>query len=175
MDWGLNIGLFSMYASPFAKQIYAFEPAKETFEIAQRNITDNKLTNVKLFNKAITKDNGKITFYHNENSTMNSTMEVVNNKPELKEIVETIRPDTFVEQEGITHIDFAKIDVEGSECELIASEAFQNIVPILDAFVVEYHSWSGVNPQQLVNNIRDYGYSVVQIPSEAIIFGATKK
>ena len=41
LDLGLNIGLFSLYASPFAKQVYSFEPSKESFELATKNITEN--------------------------------------------------------------------------------------------------------------------------------------
>lgn len=175
MDWGANIGLFSMFASPFAKDIYAFEPAKQTFEIAKKNIVDNGIKNVHLYQQAITKDNGTIDFFHNANTTMNSTMSVVDDKSQVKETVEAIRPDTFVEKMGIKKIDFLKLDVEGGEGELIGSEGFQNITPILDAFVMEYHSWSGVHVQQLITTIRDYGYRVEVIPSEAVILGCTKK
>jgi hypothetical protein len=101
-------------------------------------------------------------------------MAVVENLPEIKETVEGIRFDTFVKNEKIDKIDFLKLDIEGSECEVIASESFANIVPILEALVVELHSWSGVNPQQVVTTLRDYGFLVRQIPSEATILGCVK-
>lgn len=174
IDAGLKIGLFSIYASPFAKQIYAFEPSLETFKIAERNIKENDIKNVKLFQKAIHTKDEPINFYHNENTTMNSTMAIVENKPKIRETVQGIRFDTFVKEEGIEKIDFLKLDIEGSECEVIGSQSFENIVPILDAGVVEYHSWSGVNPQQLVTTLRDYGFLVTQIPSEATILSFVK-
>lgn len=177
-DLGLNIGLFSMFASRFAKQIYAFEPAKESFEIAKKNIEENGLTNVKFYQKAIAKENGILDFWHADNTTMNSTLEVVTSKNtngKTKESVEAIRLDDFVKQEGITRIDFMKMDIEGTECEVIGSKSFENIVPILDALVVEYHEWSGVNVQQLVTTLRDYGYEVNLIPAQAVILGAKKK
>ena len=174
IDAGFNIGLFSLYASKYAKQIYAFEPAQETYDIGLKNLKDNRINNVKLFKKAIHTKDEAINFYHNENSTMNSSMAIVENNPKIRETVEGIRFDTFVKQEGIEKIDFLKLDIEGSECDVIASESFANIVPILEALVVEYHSWSGVNPQQLVTTLRDYGYLVEQIPSEAVILSAVK-
>ena len=174
IDAGLKIGLFSIYASPFAKQIYAFEPSLETFKIAERNIKENDIKNVKLFQKAIHTKDEPINFYHNENTTMNSTMAIVENTPKIRETVQGIRFDTFVKEEGIEKIDFLKLDIEGSECEVIGSQSFENIVPILDAGVVEYHSWSGVNPQQLVTTLRDYGFLVTQIPSEATILSFVK-
>ena len=175
IDAGFNIGLFSLYASKFAKQIYAFEPSQETYDIGALNLKDNNIANVKLFRKAIHTEDKKLQFFHNQNSTMNSTLAVVENKPELKEEVDGIRLDTFVKEEGIDHIDFLKLDIEGAEAAVIGSNSFENIVPILDSLVVEYHSWSGVNPQQLVTTLRDYGYIVTQIPSEATILGAVKR
>ncbi len=179
-DLGLNIGLFSMLASQFAKQIYAFEPAKESFDIAKKNIEENGLTNVKLYQKAIAKDDGKLDLWHADNSTMHSTMEIVTSKNadmehRTKEEVETVRLDTFVKQEKITHIDFMKMDIEGTECEVIGSKSFENIIPILDSGVVEWHEWSQFNVQQLVTTLRDYGYVVNLIPAQAVILGFKKK
>lgn len=174
IDAGFNIGLFSMFAFPCAKVIYGFEPSKESYEIGLKNLKENNITNVKLFQQAIAKEDGEIPFYHADNSTANSTLEAVNTKPELEEKVMGIRFDTFVKQESITHIDFMKLDIEGSECEVIGSKSFENIVPILDAFVVEYHTWSNTNVQQLVTTIRDYGYKVDLIPSSAVVLGCVK-
>ncbi len=179
-DLGLNIGLFSMFAAQFAKQIYAFEPARESFDIALKNITENDIKNVKLYQQAIAKENGKVDFWHADNSTMHSTMEIVTMKNadqvnKIKETVEAVRLDDFVKKEAITRIDFMKMDIEGTECEVIGSKSFENIVPILESFVVEYHEWSNVNVQQLVTTIRDYGYVVNLIPAQAVILGCKKK
>lgn len=174
-DLGLNIGLFSMYAAEYAKTVYAFEPSKESFDIAQKNISENGINNVKLFRKAIAKDDGKTTLYHSTNTTANSTMAELNMIPELAEEVETIRLDTFVNQEKIEHIHFMKMDIEGTEDEVLGSKSFQNIVPILDAFVVELHDWTKTQPQQVVTTIRDYGFKVEVIPSQALILGCEKR
>lgn len=174
LDLGANIGLWSLYAAPLAAQVYAFEPAKETWRIAQKNLKDNGIKNVKLYQKAVADTDGRMSFYHNENTTMNSLNERVNNKPSLKEQVETIRLDTLVKDEGIERIGFAKIDVEGTEDILFMSEGFQKIVPILDSFVYEYHSWCNAPAQNINQALQDYGYKIRQIPSEATIFGAVK-
>lgn len=173
-DLGGNIGLFSMYASQFAKEIFTFEPSKETFELLQKNIRENGFDNVRLYQKAIHTEDEKIKFYHNSNTTMNSTMEVVEDKSQEVEEVEGIRLDTFIKQEKIEKIDFMKMDLEGVENEIIGSKSFENIVPILDAMVVELHSWGGYNYQQTVTTLRDYGFQIVTIPSEATILGARK-
>jgi len=172
-DLGLNIGLWSMYASRYAKNIYAFEPAKETFDIAVKNLTENKFTNVHAFQQAVSTKDSKTTFYHSTNSTMNSLNSLVNNTGE-KEEVETIRLDTFVKREKIDHIDFAKIDVEGHESKLFASEGFKNIASLLDSFVYEWHSWTESSPSVINFGLKELGFMVFPIPSDATLFGARK-
>src|SRR3990167_5528929 len=108
-DLGMNIGLWSIYASKYAKMVYSFEPAKETFDIASLNLKDNGITNVRTYQKAIAEENGEATFYHSINTTMNSLNPAVNSLPDLAEEVETVRLDNFILQEKIKIIDFAKI------------------------------------------------------------------
>lgn len=174
LDIGSNIALWSLYASPFANQIYAFEPAKETYEIGLKNITDNNIKNVKVIQKAVSNKDGKTTFYHSSNTTMNSLNPAVNHLPELAEEVETISLDTFVKNEKIEHIDFMKLDVEGTEDIVLTSEGFKNIVPILDAFTYEWHSWANASPSVINDGLKNLGFVVKQIPNEATLFGATK-
>ncbi len=173
LDLGCNIGLWSIYASKYASKVYAFEPARETWELAIKNLESEKIKNVSLFQEAVGHENGEASFYRNTNSTMNSMNELVKNTDVVTK-VPTVTLDRVVEREKIEHIDFAKIDVEGTEDKLFASEGFTKIVPILDAFVYEYHSWCAA-PYELINRrLEDLGYSLVRIPSEAVIFGARK-
>lgn len=174
LDIGLNIGLWSMYASSFAKQVYSFEPSKETFQIAIQNLTDNKITNVKPFQQAIAKSDGPLDFYHNENTTMNSLHPWVGTTGE-KETVEGIRLDTFIAQEKLEHIDFIKLDVEGSEGETIMSEGFLKIAPIVDNLVYEFHDWSSVNPYLINNCLKDLGFQhIKRLNTDATVFGCSK-
>lgn len=168
-DLGLNIGLWSLYASQYAKKIYSFEPAKESYDLAVKNLKDNKATNVEAFQKAVAPTEGEMTFYHSTNSTMNSLKPEVNNT-QTSETVATIRLDTFCKEHEVNHIDFMKVDVEGSEAELFTSESFKNIVPFLDAFVYEWHQWASANPNVLNYGLMNYGYTIKQIPSAATLF-----
>lgn len=172
-DLGLNIGLWSMYAAQYAKTIYSFEPAKESYDIALQNLKDNGITNVQAFQKAVSTEDGEMMLYHSTNSTMNSLKPEVNNT-QVKETVATIRLDTFCTENKIEHIDFAKIDVEGSEAELFTSDSFKNIVPFLDTFIYEWHSWASSNPNLLNRGLMNYGYTIKQIPSSATLFVCQK-
>ena len=173
LDMGCNISLFSLFAARFAKQVYAFEPAQETYTLATQNLNENGATNVTLIKKAVSTEDGKETFYINTNTTMNSLNPAVNDK-QIKEEVETVRLDTFIKENNIDHIGFAKIDIEGTEDKFFVSDSFKNIVPILDSFVYEYHSWCQSPPHLINQALTDLGYEIKQIPSEATIFGAIK-
>ena len=174
LDLGLNIGLWSIYASRYSSAVYAFEPASAIYQIALQNLKENGVTNVKAFQKAISNEDGKATFYHSTNETMFSMNPAVSNVKE-KEEVETIRLDTFVKEQKIEHIDFAKVDIEGTESKLFTSESFKNIVPILDCMVYEYHTWDASNPSILNHGLLELGFRTIkQLSSQATVFACMK-
>jgi FkbM family methyltransferase len=174
LDLGLNIGLWSLFASKYAKQIYAFEPAKEIYDIALLNLKDNGITNVKAFQKAISVTDGKATFYHSSNTTCNSLLQAINDN-KITEEVETITLETLVKQEKIEHINFIKCDIEGFEDKLLCSDSFRAIAPITDTIVYEWHQWSNSNPNIINAGLKDMGYRAFRrLPVEAYVFACTK-
>ena len=175
LDVGGNIGIFSFYASEFAKQIYILEPAKQHQEVIETMLKYNKLDNkVTLVKKALSDKDGTTTFYHNENVTMFSMRPEVNGKPDDAETVETVTLDTLFTQYKIDHVDFMKRDVEGSEIDIVNSKGFEKVASKIDGMVIELHSWSGRNPSQLTTTLMDLGFEVFPIPNEAMLFGARR-
>lgn len=174
LDVGANIGLFSLYAKDYAKQVYALEPSIQHFSAMSMMLEWNEIRNVYPLKLALSNKNGESTFYHNSNVTMFSLRPEVNGLPNESEAVQTLDMETLCKTYDIGTIDFMKLDVEGSEVEILASESFEKVVPRIKAMVMEYHTWSQVNPQQVVNMLRDYGFKVEQIPSDATIFSAVR-
>lgn len=158
-DFGSNIGMFSYYAYDMAKVIYAVEPSKEHFEVLNKMIDFNGLERVKPIKKALSHKNGKTTFYHNQNTTMFSLKAEVNSQPEDAEEVETMDLAKFFEENKIDHLDFMKIDIEGSEAEVFGSDGFSKVAGKIDTIMGEFHTWSNVNPEQFANSIRDNGFT----------------
>lgn len=174
LDIGANIGLFSMYAHDYAKQIITVEPSAEHFKTLNYNITKNKLEDkVTTVQKAIAHYDGTTVFYHSSNKTMFSMKKEVSDNG-IKEEVETITLETLFKDYNIKHVDFMKLDIEGTEHEVVGSEGFQNVADKIDTMIVEWHQWSGYNPDQLVTTLRDYGFAVQQIPADATLFLATR-
>lgn len=175
LDFGGNIGLFSYYAYPFARVVYALEPSQIHFDTFSHMLEYNGIKNVKLNKLALSHKNGKTTFYHTPNVTAFSLRPEIHVPEAGSEEVETVTIDKFFEDNGIEHVDFMKLDIEGSEFEVIGSEGFAKVAPKIDALVVELHSWGGFNYAQLVNRLRDLGYELEQMPTEATVFAARRR
>lgn len=159
LDVGANIGLFSFYAEKYAKVIYAVEPSQEHVEVIKHLKEFNHLDNVIPVQAAISHKNGVANFYHNENTTMFSLKPEVNGKPEEMELVPTMTLDTFFNNFDLDHVDFMKIDIEGAEAEVFGSEGFDKVKDKIDVICGEFHTWSGVNPQQFSTYFTDRGFS----------------
>lgn len=175
LDCGSNIGLFSYYAYPFAKVIYALEPSQVHFETLNHMLEYNGIENVKTHKLALSHQNGETTFYHTPNVTAYSLRPEIHNPESGQETVTTIRLDDFFKQEGIEHCDFMKLDIEGSEFEVVGGEGFENVADKIAALVVELHSWPQYNYSLLINRLRDLGFDLEQMPTEATVFAGRRR
>lgn len=174
IDCGANVGLFSLYVSPYAKQIYALEPALQHFNTLSHMLAFNKITNVKPIQKALYFKKTTLPFYHNENQTMYSLYQTVEDNSSPPEMVETITLSELFEQEKIEHVDLLKLDVEGSEIEILGSDTFREIADKIDVIVMELHSWANRNPNQAREALKNAGFKVKTAPSDANIMVATR-
>lgn len=176
LDIGGNQGLTTFFFYPFAKRIYCIEPSEQHTDVIRYMLKHNQMDDrVSVIQKAINTKDEEVSFYHNDNVTMFSMKPEVNSKPDDKETVQGIRLDTLFEENNIDHVDFMKLDIEGSEVEVIGGEGFKNVADKIDALVVEYHQWSGRNPSQLTTTLMDLGFDVFPIPADAILYGAVRK
>lgn len=172
-DWGGNVGMTSYYFKDFAKQVFCVEPSKRHLEVIEKMIEFNEIDNIKVCPYAISNENGTEKFYHPENVTMYS-MENVMEASEFEE-VETVTPKTFMEREGITHLDLLKFDTEGSESKIVTSDEFKELAAITDVIVGEWHSWTAMSQVQFANALSDLGFDVRWLPTEAQVFTAVKR
>jgi len=174
-DFGANIGLFTYYAYDMAKVIYSVEPSKQHFDCLSKLVEFNHLERVKPIKKAISHKTGETTLYHNQNTTMFSLKGEINNQPQDAEIVQTISMDKFFEENKIEHLDFLKIDIEGSEGEVFSSEGFEKVAGKIDVILGEFHQWSNINPRQFETYLTDRGFSFKWVnATEATLFIAER-
>jgi len=178
IDVGANLGMFTYYASRFAKEIYAVEPSVEHFDVLMKMLDYNKLENVHPINKAIYIKPGTYPgFKPPENRTMNSLHQgVTGGRPDVPfENWECITLPQLFADFSINHVDVMKLDIEGTETELICSTSFKEVAPKIDLIVLEQHAWSGRHPNQLLEGLRNSGFKDIQtIPTDANIIVARK-
>lgn len=176
MDVGAHVGIFSLYASPYAKVIYAFEPSSEHFMSLLETIKfNNLLDKVKPRRLAIFNENKTFPLFHNKNKTMYSLSTYVDDKSMPPEVVEAVRLDKFFEDEKIEKVDFMKLDIEGSEAEVFGGDGFANVADKIDTIVYELHAWTNRNPNQIKFSLESRGFEIEQIPNETNLWVAKRK
>lgn len=128
-DIGANCGINTMI---LAKQnpnsiVFAFEPYKKVFDLLEKNVNDNNLQNVKIFNLAISKEDIKelhLSIYDGM-SGANSTYAKATEFAKTYKIEEKIVKipcrslDSFVDEYKIDKINLLKIDCEGAEYDIL--------------------------------------------------------
>lgn len=130
-DLGAYHGIYAIYAISKKKiQVYAFEPDKKNYEILLENITNNKIKNIIPINKAIYNKNGPLYF---KECGMAST---IDDKGNTKVQSTTLK--AVIKKYKITKIDFIKMDVEGSELEIV-EDFFKTKIIDTNFGIASYH------------------------------------
>lgn len=176
-DIGANIGVTSYYFSKFARIIHAFEPSKEHFDVLTHQLQFNGLLGkVVPHQMAIANTDGDGVFYHQGNKTMFSLHPPSIDPTQTQEMVQTQRLDTFFRQNMIEHVDFMKLDCEGSEADIICGDGFQNVADKIDVLFLERHTWNGRHPNQLTDAIKQAGFvHIEKVPNQADLLICTKE
>lgn len=163
VDIGQNIGLFSHYVSPFASRVIGLEPAPMHRDTCKTMLDYNKITNVEILPYAVANKNEKRKFYLTKNNTAFSLTKL---EPESKEVeVECITMDKLFTLAKIDHIDLLKIDPEGEEARILASDGFKKVASKIKVIVGEFHNWCGVNQIQFKDLLEEAGYEFHWLPN----------
>lgn len=124
VDVGANIGLYSILADKLVGEygvVWAFEPSTETRDRLRRNLALNGCERVRINESALcdmtnvaamlTSDNGFGDAYRYLAAEPHPT----EHSGSLAEEVMATTLDDWAESEGIRHLDFLKVDIEGGE------------------------------------------------------------
>lgn len=174
LDVGANIGLTSYYFSQFASKVYSLEPSKEHFACFLKMLEFNQIKNIVPINAALYMTDGQFELGHNENKTMFSLHLAVKDANLPSEMVPAMTLTTLFKEQNIDHVDFMKLDVEGSEYEILGHATFAEVAPKIDSMLIEAHAWAGRHPNQLKESLKNRGFVVEQIANDASLFLAHK-
>lgn len=138
IDCGSNIGMSVLFFALVYPEcsIIAFEPDECTFLVLQENVSQNNLENVSLHMKALSNHEGTVDFYFDHENPGRLTMSTIKERmPKEKKEVLSTRLSNYIEGE----VDFLKLDVEGSETEVIEDLQRENKIRLINQMAIEYH------------------------------------
>lgn len=138
VDCGSNIGMSVLYFKflyPKA-ELLAFEPSAATFALLEQNVTRNALSGVRLQRKALAGRDGPIEFFIDADDGESFLQSTIRERmPKSHETVEGVRLSRYIDRP----VDFLKLDVEGSEMEVLRDLRDAGKLALVREMVVEYH------------------------------------
>jgi FkbM family methyltransferase len=157
VDVGAAFGFYSIVASKKVGQegkVVAIEPQPDSFDILNKNIKLNKLTNISALNYAASSNRTTLKLY-NSYSTL---QERAGQSPQLYIEVRADTIDNLLRQLHLDKANWIKVDVEGAELEVL-----KGATGILSkssdlALFVEVHSTGLLRP--ILDLCRSYGLTV---------------
>lgn len=149
IDIGANCGDTALFFASEGSKVFAFEPVKEYYDIALKNLDLNPdlSKNIEMFNYAVSYKKGKLNIdamdsvssYINENDSYE--IEVI----PIKDIIKNVQPDLL------------KMDCEGCEYEIIENSDLS----MFNELIFEYHPYLvGKDYKILVDKLEKEGFKV---------------
>lgn len=184
-DLGANVGLHSILMSKLGWEVDSYEADPETTVILQSNLKLNSSKNVTVHNRAVSKNDGKANFVRVTNNLTGSHLEGAKENPygDLKKFEVTT---TSIER-IMKECDFFKMDVEGSEAEIIRAtnandwinvDAMIEIGTIDNSEIIFEHLSSikvGMYSQKNSWNLVTKGEQLPTHHTEGLVFCSTKR
>lgn len=148
-DVGANIGIYSIFMASLAPNgtTYAFEPIPDNINYLKRNITLNKMKNIRFIQSAIGNQPGKLTIYLQKGS-IGTHSAVVQSKDSIEVEVTTI--DKVAQEFGSP--DLIKMDIEGFEGAALsgATKTLSKQPILLMEFSRSHLEHSGYSPSKVM-------------------------
>jgi len=141
VDVGAHIGYYTIIAANKSKsgKVWAFEPEPNNYEALVENIKLNKAVNVKTFQKAVGKENGRSPLFVPGTFSGECSLVHKSNRPNKVVDVEVVALDSILAGEKI---DIIKIDVEGGEIGvLLGAKELIRSNPAIKIFAELSQSW----------------------------------
>ncbi|MEN3359919.1 MAG: hypothetical protein V7637_3901 [Mycobacteriales bacterium] len=172
LDLGANAGFAVLYVKQLYPDavVHAFEPDPDTVAMLRRNIARNRLRDVHVHPVAVGATAGTAEFYVDSQPgelTMGLLPERLAGRVAVVRTVPVVRLADFLADvlAGLPpgrHVDLLKMDIEGSEPEVLASLDQPGALARVDALVVEYHHLIPGRPARLggfLSTLERHGFS----------------
>jgi len=169
IDLGANVGLFTARVAPRAKRVFCYEPVPANFSQLERNVA--QLPNVTAFREAAAGAPGTLRIYQPESDALSGRhsafAEVSAHMTARYDEVPARALDEIFARHSIEACDLLKIDVEGSEYEILHGASDATLARIARIHG-EYHDVAPEDPRTRIDAfagfLRGCGYSVDVAP-----------
>jgi FkbM family methyltransferase len=174
VDIGGYVGSFALPAATYAKRgiIYSFEPSPENFNQFEKNLSLNRLDNVKVFNLGVASSDRKITLFLDNMNPASNSIYLRSDQDKGEKCVEkdALSLPTLFARHNIRQCDFLKVDCEGAEYEILMS-LDRTMLDRIGKIACEIHEpvYYGVTdpactPDHLVKFLERNGFTVYRKP-----------
>lgn len=169
VDIGANVGLYTAIAGVGvgpSGRVIAFEPEPESFRFLQTTVSANELTNTLAVQAAASSENGTTKLFTSSSNRGDHRM-YLSDKADGSVEVDMVRPDDYLESQGVVEVDIIKIDVQGFEGHVIAGlERTIRRSPRL-AMLMEFWplglSAAGTDPVELLHRLDNFGLALCEV------------
>lgn len=172
VDLGAHIGYFTLLAAKLVGEqgnVFAFEPAPDTYALLTKNIALNGYDNVVAVQKAVLNKAGQVKLFLSRYDSMFHNIYGFHNEGEKFVLVDAISLDKFLMDKDLS-INFIKMDVEGAE--MAALEGMSNLIKrnhnlaIVTEYAPEFLSRASSSPEVFLNKMVNYGFKFYIIHEE---------
>jgi FkbM family methyltransferase len=129
VDVGANVGAYTLFGAPRFQTVLAVEPGSIARRMLERNLIINDVQNVTVDARVVGTRNGLVKLYHSP-ATINWGLIPSNTSQEF-DLVEAVTLGDLLSEYG--RVDLIKIDVEGSELDVLrsAEDSLQKVSEII--------------------------------------------
>lgn len=171
LDIGANIGYFSFKmarACGDKGKVYAFEPSPEIFQALSHNIQLNPTLPVEAHPVALSSKCMQVGYVRPPKDNSGNGRVVHHSDHDCPYIVQAITLDAFMQENNISSAKFLKIDIEGSEMEMLRGAQQALTDKLFEHIMIEYNeplqAALGFTLDHLIQEVTQYGYKIQPTP-----------
>jgi FkbM family methyltransferase len=176
VDLGANIGVFTLYAARIAPhtKIFSVEPFPATFARLAATVRDHHIeSKVTCLNYAIAGSSGSRVMPDANVPSQRRSVASPESGARGTEIAATTLEAIF-EENNLPQVDLLKIDIEGSEYEVLLSTP-PTLLARIGRIAMEYHGdCAPYSKQQLFDHLRHAGFKVLWDTCDKLGYGVTE-